>query len=145
MILFKAQAASPPPCHITDKDFVTDGVSTKYSQFRKKKSHLPHWAWSPGKVLFCTHQHHWQGKMGLTCPKRQQVWGLPGWFKGWRKGWVISNLKLAQPPDIMLKPLTYRLGSTSTFKNLGNWAGVFRTLGPELWRLYKIEGREYNG
>lgn len=37
MILFKAQAASPPPCHITDKDFVTDGVSSKYSQFRKKK------------------------------------------------------------------------------------------------------------
>lgn len=37
MILFKAQAPSPPSCHITDKDFVTDDVITKYSTVQKKE------------------------------------------------------------------------------------------------------------
>lgn len=37
MILFKAQAASPQSCHITDKDFVTDDDNTKYSTVQKKK------------------------------------------------------------------------------------------------------------
>lgn len=72
MILFKAQAASPQSCRITDKDFVTDDVNTKYSTVQKKKSHLPHWACPPGKV-FCTHQLHWKRAKLTHLSKRQQV------------------------------------------------------------------------
>lgn len=91
MILFKAQAASPPPCHITDKDFVTDGVSTKYSQFRKKKISFATLGLVPWESVVLYSPASLTGKDGTHLPQEAAGLGPPRLVQGLEEG--LGNIQ----------------------------------------------------